>query len=180
MSIHNVFTGRVISVNLEEVTLPNGVHCTLEIVHHVGGAAAVALDDDSRVCMLRQFRHAAGGWLWELPAGMIDDKEPHLMTAQRELREEAGLIARTWHPLGAMLSSPGVFTESVHLYLATGLTHTATARESEEVLEVHWLAFSEACAMARDGTIVDAKSVIGLLRAEAHINAASLQPTADN
>ena len=176
MSIRNVFSGRVISLNLEQVTLPNGVDCTLEIVHHPGGAAAVALDGDGQVCMLRQFRHAVGGWLWELPAGKIDDEEPHLLTAQRELREEAGLIAAAWQPLGAMHSSPGVFTESVYLYLATGLTSTATARESEEVLEVHWLSLSEACAMARDGTISDAKTVIGLLRAEAIVDALALAP----
>ena len=168
MSIQNVFNGRIIHVNLEAVTLPNGVDCTLEIVHHPGGAAAVALDEAGRVCMLRQFRHAVGEWLWELPAGKIDNKEPHLDTAQRELREEAGLLASHWQSLGAMISSPGVFTEAVHLYLATGLTTTATELESEEVLEVHWLSFADACAMARDGTISDAKTVIGLLRAEAH------------
>jgi 8-oxo-dGTP pyrophosphatase MutT (NUDIX family) len=169
MSIDTVFTGRIIHVNLENVTLPNGVDCTLEIVHHPGGAAAVALDDAGQVCMLRQFRHAVGEWLWELPAGKIDNKEPHLETAQRELREEAGLIAGNWQSLGAVISSPGVFTEAVALYLASGLTQTATERESEEVLEVHWFSFSAACAMARDGTINDAKTVIGLLRADAHV-----------
>jgi len=169
MSIQNVFNGRIIHVNLEDVRSPNGVDCTLEIVHHPGGAAAVALDDSGQVCMLRQFRHAVGEWLWELPAGKIDNKEPHLETAQRELREEAGLIADTWQSLGAMISSPGVFTESVYLYFATGLTQVATEREAEEVLEVHWLSLAEACAMARNGTISDAKTVIGLLRAESHV-----------
>lgn len=169
MPVHNVFNGRIIQVNLEDVTLPNGVDCTLEIVHHPGGAAVVALDSSGQVCMLRQFRHAVGEWLWELPAGKIDNQEPHLETAQRELREEAGLIADHWKSLGAMISSPGVFTETVYLYLATELTQTATERESEEVLEVHWLNFSDACAMARDGTINDAKTVIGLLRAEEHV-----------
>ena len=96
-------------------------------------------------------------------------KEPHLATAQRELREEAGLTADNWQLLGAMISSPGVFTESVYLYLATGPTQGATDRENEEVLEVHWLDFAEACAMARDGSISDAKTVIGLLRAESHV-----------
>src|SRR5690606_20459684 len=103
-----VFTGRVIQVNLEQVRLPNDHVATLEIIHHPGGAAVLAVDDAKRICLVRQFRHAAGGYIWELPAGKIDNREPPLQTAQRELEEEAGRRASHWQSLGEYLSSPGV------------------------------------------------------------------------
>ena len=84
------FTGRVIRVTTDEVVLPNGHRALLEVVHHPGGAATVALDDAQRVCLLRQYRYVADGWLWELPAGKLEPAEPPLATAQRELAEEAG------------------------------------------------------------------------------------------
>lgn len=161
--------GRVIHVTVDTVTLPNGVNAELEIIRHPGGAAVVALDANHRVCLLRQYRHAVGGWLWELPAGKIDACEPPAETARRELAEEAGVSAAHWMDLGVMVSSPGVFTERVYLYLATGLRIGHHAREAEEVLETHWIAFDEAQAMALDGRIEDAKTVIALLRARARL-----------
>jgi len=159
------FAGRVISVTTDEVVLPNGHRAVLEVVHHPGGAAAVALDEHGRVCLLRQYRYVADGWLWELPAGKLEPNEPALLTAQRELREEAGVSARQWLSLGTCLSSPGVFTETLHLFLATGIEPAAAALESAEVIEVHWVALDAACAWALDGTITDAKTALGLLRA---------------
>lgn len=159
------FTGRVIRVTTDSVVLPNGHRAELEVVHHPGGAAAVAVDDARRVCLLRQYRYVAGGWLWELPAGKLEPHEPPLHTAQRELAEEAGVLARHWHGLGTCLSSPGVFTEVLHLYLATAIAPARTAHERAEVIEIHWLPFETACQWALDGTITDAKTVIGLLRA---------------
>src|SRR5215472_8353242 len=103
------FRGRIISLTTDEVTLPNGHRALLEVVHHPGGAAAVAIDEQKRVCLLRQFRYVAGGWLWELPAGKLEPNEPPLATAQRELIEEAGVSAREWHSLECVFSSPGVF-----------------------------------------------------------------------
>lgn len=159
------FRGRVITVNVETVRLPNGHVSELEIVHHPGGAAAVALDETQRVCLLRQFRHAAGGWVWELPAGKLEPREPPLETARRELIEEAGVRASEWFSLGTSLSSPGVFDEVIHLFLATTLEPASTALESSEVLEVHWLPLSEACRRVLRGEITDSKTAIGLLRA---------------
>jgi ADP-ribose pyrophosphatase len=164
------FAGRVISVTTDEVVLPNGHRAVLEIVHHPGGAAAVALDENGRVCLLRQYRYAADGWLWELPAGKLEPNEPALLTAQRELIEEAGVSARQWLSLGTCLSSPGVFTETLHLFLATGIEPAAAAHESAEVIEVHWVPIEAACAWALDGTITDGKTALGLLRAR-HITA---------
>jgi 8-oxo-dGTP pyrophosphatase MutT (NUDIX family) len=159
------FSGRVIRVTTDEVLLPNGHRERLEVVHHPGGAAAVAVDATRRVCLLRQYRYVADGWLWELPAGKLEPAEPPLATAQRELREEAGVSARQWRSLGVCLSSPGVFTEKLHLFLATDLQPAARAHEKSEVIEIHWLPLAEACAWARDGTIADCKTALGLLRA---------------
>jgi len=172
------FTGRVIRVTTDEVVLPNGHRAELEVVHHPGGAATVAVDAEQRVCLLRQYRYAAGGWVWELPAGKLEPHEPPLATAQRELAEEAGVGARHWASLGICLSSPGVFTEVLHLYLATGIAPAATAHERAEVIEIHWLPFETACKWALVGTITDAKTVVGLLRARFAITTTGISTTA--
>ena len=162
-----LFRGRIISLTQEMVRLPNGHETELEIIHHPGGAAVVALDQADQVCLLRQYRYATGGWLWELPAGKIDDEEPPAQTARRELEEEAGREAADWRELGCMHSSPGIFTEVVYLYLARDLTPVALGHEQEEVIEVHWLPLTQALDWCRDGTISDAKTLIGLFRAQA-------------
>jgi len=162
------FSGRLIRVTTDEVVLPNGQRVQLEVVHHPGGAAAVALNDEHHVCLLRQYRYVAGGWLWELPAGKLEPGEPPLATAQRELTEEAGVSARYWRSLGTCLSSPGVFSERLHLFLATGIAPANIAHESAEVIEVHWVPMDQACDWAMDGTITDAKTALGLLRAQSY------------
>lgn len=159
------FRGRVISLTTDEVQLPNGHAAVMEVVHHPGGAAVVAIDERERVCLLRQYRYVADGWLWELPAGKLEPQEPPLVTAQRELVEEAGVSAREWRSLGSYLSSPAVFTEVLHLFLATGVEPAAIAHEQSEVIEVHWVPFVEACEWAEGGQIRDCKTAIGLLRA---------------
>jgi 8-oxo-dGTP pyrophosphatase MutT (NUDIX family) len=164
-----VFTGRVIQFNLEQVRLPNDHVATLEIIHHPGGAAVVALDESNRICLVRQYRHAVGGYIWEIPAGKIDDKEPPLQTAQRELEEEAGRTAKQWRSLGDYLSSPGFVTEVVHLFLATGLTEVAHRLEASEVLESHWFPFEQVLQMAHSGELRDGKSLAALLRASAYV-----------
>jgi ADP-ribose pyrophosphatase len=168
MTLHHStthFRGRVITVTVDDVTLPNGHRAQLEIIHHPGGAAIVAVDEQKRVCLLRQHRHAAGGYLWELPAGKLEPSEPPLTTAQRELIEEAGMEAERWQTLGTCTPSPGVLRETVHLYLATGLRDSTAAPESAEVFEVHWVPMAEAFQQVVDGTINDAKTAVGLLRA---------------
>ncbi|HUJ54096.1 MAG TPA: NUDIX hydrolase [Steroidobacteraceae bacterium] len=161
------FRGRIIRVTTDEVLLPNGQRALLEVVHHPGGAAAVVLDDEQRVCLLRQYRYVADGWVWELPAGKLEPHEPPLTTAQRELAEEAGVSAQYWRSLGTCLSSPGVFSERLHLFLATRAERVPArvAHERSEVIEVHWMPFGQACDWALDGTIADCKTALGLLRA---------------
>jgi len=164
------YAGRVVRVTTDDVVLPNGHRALLEVVHHPGGAAVVALDAQERVCLLRQYRYVAGGWLWELPAGKLEPHEAPEATARRELIEEAGIIAVTWRSLGAVLSSPGVFSEVLHLYLAQTLSAAPLAHEHSEVIEVHWVPLRQACQWALDGTIRDAKTALGLLRAPHALN----------
>jgi 8-oxo-dGTP pyrophosphatase MutT (NUDIX family) len=162
-----IYDGRVIQVSIDTVDLPNGVRIPLEIVRHPGGAAAVAIDADNRVCVLRQFRHAAGGFIHELPAGKLEPDEPPDVTVRRELAEEAALCASHWESLGVYFSSPGVFTEVIHLYLATGLSPAMAAPESGEVFQLEWWPLDLAVQKALNGELTDAKTIIGILRAAA-------------
>jgi len=161
-----IYAGRVVTLDVETVSLPDGQDVELEIVRHPGGAAVVALDAREQVCLLRQYRHAAGGWLWELPAGKLENGEAPLLTARRELAEEAGVSAHLWTGLGTVVSSPGVFTEVVHLYLARELSAAMAVKEPGELFEVTWTPLAEACDRALAGDIADAKTVAGLLRAQ--------------
>ncbi|MET0534814.1 MAG: NUDIX hydrolase [Steroidobacter sp.] len=172
--ITEIFQGRVIRVAVEQVRLPNDHVATMEMVHHPGGAAVVALDDDNRICLVRQYRHAVADWIWEIPAGKIDNEDPPLQTAQRELEEEAGRRAEHWRSLGEYLSSPGFLTEVVHLFLATGLKSVPNNLEAGEVLEAHWLPFEQALQMAYSGELRDGKSLAALLRARPHVKTRNL------
>lgn len=160
-----VYAGRVIELSVERVELPNGEETELEIVKHPGGAAVVVVDAKDHVCLLRQYRHAAGGWLWELPAGKLASGEDPLATAQRELAEEAGVSATGWDSLGVVVTSPGVLTEVVHLFLARDPAPAVAAPEPGEVFQVFWVPRADAVRRALRGEIRDAKTIVGLLRA---------------
>ena len=164
-STRNIYTGRILTLGIESLTLPNGVSLELEVVRHPGGAAVVAVDERERVCLIRQYRHAGGGWLWELPAGKLEPGEPPQATAARELGEEAGLQAERWRTLGSTLVTPGFCDEVIHLYLARELTACPMQPERHELIEVHWLSYPDALAQVYDGTIRDAKTMLGLLLA---------------
>ncbi|MDH5326547.1 MAG: NUDIX hydrolase [Gammaproteobacteria bacterium] len=160
-----IYEGQVVNVTTQTTVLPNGHEFEMEIVHHPGGAAVVAVNDKKQVCLLKQFRCVMDEWLWELPAGKIDHMEDPLNTAKRELTEETGVLATQWQSLGYCISSPGVFTEKVHLYLAGDLHFSTAQPEPSEVFQVHWINMQEAWRMAEAGDISDAKSVVGLFRA---------------
>jgi ADP-ribose pyrophosphatase len=168
-SRHTLYTGQVVDLGLENVELPNGEHLDLEVVRHPGGAAVVAHDGEGRICLLRQYRHAAGGWIWELPAGKIEHSENPEHTAQRELQEEAGLTASHWESLGTILTTPGFCDERIHLYLARDLQSTDSDRHIHEVIEVHWVSYSDALGRVTHGDIVDAKTMLGLMLAKPYL-----------
>lgn len=167
MTSKTLYQGKIIDLSLESIYLPNGQHVELEVIHHPGGAAIAAIDNNQQLCLIRHYRHVARNWLWELPAGKIDAGESPLQTAQRELQEEAGITAKHWQCLGAIYSSPGIFDEQIYLYLAQDLTQGDTQHEIDEAIEVHWLPITEVLAMALDNRIRDAKTLIGLYRAVA-------------
>jgi ADP-ribose pyrophosphatase len=166
-----IYKGRVVDLSLERVTLPNGTTIELELVHHGGASAVVALDEVERVVLLRQYRHAAGGYIWELPAGILDfPGEAPEACAARELVEEAGVAARDLRLLGTIVTTPGFCDERIHLFLARGITQATQRHEADEVIaEIAWKQLPEALAMIRRGEIVDAKTIAGLHLASAEI-----------
>lgn len=162
VKIQELYKGKIIRLNRETVSLPNGHEHELEIVHHPGGVVILAEDTMGRFCLIRQYRHAAGGWIWEFPAGKLEPDEPAAVTAQRELLEEAGVEADEWQRLGDTVTSPGILTEIVHIYHARGLNYQSTAHEPGELIEIHWLSPDEIRNMVREGKLNDAKSLVGL------------------
>ena len=162
VSRQSLYEGKVLDLGKENVTLPNGVSCELEIIRHPGGAVALALDAENRVCLLRQYRHAAGGWIWELPGGRIEAGETPLVSVQRELKEETGITAADWQPLSSFYSTPGFCDERLHLFVARDLEVGEAGTEEDELLEVHWVSLVEAMNYCRRGEIVDAKTLVGI------------------
>jgi ADP-ribose pyrophosphatase len=173
-----VYEGRVITLVKDTVAMPGGGEGVREVVHHPGAVAVVALDEQDRVVMLRQFRHPAGGYLWELPAGLRDaDGEPPLETAKRELAEEVQLAAERWSLLSTYFSSSGFCDERVLVYLAEGLSDVDrpegfTVEHEELDMEVRRVPLAEAVQRVFDGGVCNAAAVVGLLAA-AQVRAAA-------
>jgi ADP-ribose pyrophosphatase len=163
----------VVDVGVESVALPNGVAVDLAIVRHPGASAIVALDDDYRVAMLTQYRHAIGGWLREVPAGCRNGAESPLECAQRELREEAGLSAERWDYLGSIVTIPSFCDEKIGLFLARQLAPSASQLDFDEVITVERIDFEQALTMIRAGDIIDAKTIAALHHADAFLKRAS-------
>jgi ADP-ribose pyrophosphatase len=160
-----VFRGKVVDLSVERVRLPNGNVCELELIRHPGAAAVVPLDGNGDVLLVRQYRHATGGYVLEVPAGKLDPGEPPEACALREVEEETGHRPRTLAPLGWIWTTPGFTDERIWLFLATDLAPTRQDLQHDEVLTVERLPLAEAVARAERGEIVDAKSVCALLRA---------------
>jgi ADP-ribose pyrophosphatase len=163
-----LYQGRVINVDQDTVRFPDGSIGVLEMIRHPGAAAVVPfLDDpasaDPRVLLIHQFRHAADGVLWEIPAGTLEPGEPPEACARRELVEEAGMEAAKLVRLTTVFTTPGFTDERIHLYLATGLSPVALAREEDEFITVHEKRWSEVGRMIRTGKIKDGKSLCSLM-----------------
>jgi ADP-ribose pyrophosphatase len=164
-----VHSGRIIEVSTETLRYGNGREYALDFVRHPGAAAVVALDAANRVCVVRQYRHGIGDFLWEIPAGKLDRGEAPAVCAVRELAEETGVAARDWTSLGVYLPAPGIFTEVIHLYLARDLTIGLAVPDADEELELEWLPFNEALARVQRGDWNDGKTAMALMRAQYHL-----------
>lgn len=137
----------------------------LEILRHPGAAAVVPLHADGSVTLIRQYRHAAGGMIWEIPAGKLEPGEPPAECAARELEEEAGVGCAELRHLTTIFTTPGFTDEVIHLYLATGLSEVPARPEADEVIERHRLPAAQVLAMIRNGEITDGKSICALMLA---------------
>jgi ADP-ribose diphosphatase len=158
-----VYDGALLKVNRDVVRLPDGSEGTREYIRHPGAVAIVALFDDGKVLLERQFRYPHRREFIEIPAGKLEPGEPHLATAKRELAEETGYAAAEWTRLGVIHTSIAYTDEAIHLYVARQLTRTERKLDQGEFLECFSVPFGEAVRMIRDGEITDAKSVAGLL-----------------
>lgn len=158
----NIYIGRIITLNVDTVTLPNGLTVDLEVVRHPGAAAVVPLKDNGTVILIQQFRHAAGGFIYEIPAGKLSPGEDPRVCAARELEEEVGYRAGKLDLLSSIFTAPGFTDEVIHIYRATGLTIGRQQLDRDEVLEVIEMPLSEAIGMIETGAIRDAKSIVGL------------------
>ncbi|MBW1859329.1 MAG: NUDIX hydrolase [Deltaproteobacteria bacterium] len=159
----DLYNGKIFNVVLEEVTLPNGVVKNREIVRHPGAAAMVPLLDDGNVVLIKQYRHAVGQYVWEIPAGTLEPEEDPLACARRELVEETGYEAATLNKLTEVWPAPGYTDEQIHIFLATGLTVAEQDLEDDEVLEAQPMPLETALEMIRTGEIQDGKTIVGLL-----------------
>ncbi|HMT49843.1 NUDIX hydrolase [Dietzia sp. UBA5065] len=168
LASREIYDGRVVRLRVDTLTMPGGGTADREIAGHDDAVAVIALDEQGGITLVRQYRHAVGERLLELPAGLCDvaGEEP-VETARRELVEETGLEAESWRPVISIVPSPGFCTERVHVFLATGLREVARpAAEHEEAdMEVVRMPFAEAVDAVLDGRIVNGIAVAGILAA---------------
>ena len=164
-TVRSIHRGPVVHLVVEDIVLPNGHAMQIEIVKHPGAAAIVALTENDEVLLIRQYRHAAGGYIVEIPAGKLAGESPQECAA-RELEEEAGVTAESMQPLGSIFMTPGFCDEVIHLFLARGLQATTQRLEVDEVLTVERVPFEVALAQCARGEIRDAKSMCGLFLAD--------------
>ena len=162
LSTKRVYSGKVLKLDLDTVALPNGRTTELEILRHPGASAVVPLKEDGRVILIRQLRHATGGFIYEIPAGKLDPQEDTRVCAARELEEEVGYCAGHLELLTSIWTAPGFTDEVIHIFLGTNLEVGEQNLDQDEVLEIVEWPLEEAISKIQDGTIRDAKTIIGL------------------
>jgi ADP-ribose pyrophosphatase len=155
------YKNRLFTVTEEHAVEPGGFEIKRAIVHHRGSAVMTPVDDRKRVLLVRQYRLPAQGFLWELPAGSVDEGEKPLQTAKRELKEETGYRAKNWTKLVSFFPSPGFLTEKMTIFLATGLTAGTATPMGDERIETRWFTSKEIEAAIASGEIRDAKTMLG-------------------
>ena len=162
LSTKRIYSGKVLKLDLDTVALPNGRTTDLEILRHPGASAVVPLQEDGRVVLIRQLRHAAGGFIYEIPAGKLDPHEDPRDCAARELEEEVGYRAGFLELLTSIWTAPGFTDEVIHIFQGTNLQEGKQDLDQDEVLEIVEWSLDEAISKIQDGTIRDAKTIIGL------------------
>ena len=166
LSSRRIYSGKVLSLDLDEVRFPDGSTGKLEMIRHSGASGIVPILDmdkpDPEILLIRQYRYATGGYIYEIPAGLLNDGETPEECARRELREETGYSAAHFRPLTTIYTTPGFTDEKIHLFAAEGLNPGNEDREPDEFLELYPVAMSKALAMISAGEIVDGKSIVGL------------------
>jgi len=166
LSSRTAYRGPAFWVTTDQVLEPTGVTVRRDIVGHTGSVVVLAVDDSHRepkILLVRQYRHAAQQFLWELCAGRIDQGENELTAAKREFREETGFSAKTWKRIVCFYASPGFVAETMSIYLARGLQAGPAEPEEDEVITLKFFPLSAALRMVRQRTIKDAKTIIGIL-----------------
>jgi NTP pyrophosphohydrolases including oxidative damage repair enzymes len=165
------YDGGIINIEKWQVRLPNGEIASRDVVLHIGAAAVVPMDESGRVAMVRQFRCPIGRVTLELPAGKLDSQtEDPLLCAKRELEEETGLHAANWQKLIDSQTTPAFCTEKISIYLATGLSQHESHTDEDEFISAEFIPLEELLTMVRQGTLVDGKTVTGLLLAKDYLS----------
>jgi ADP-ribose pyrophosphatase len=165
-----VYAGKVINVDIDSVRYPNGSVGELEMVRHAGASAVVPFvsdpyGTDPQILLIKQFRHAADDFIYEIPAGKLDGDEDPRDCAERELREETGCTAERIEHLYTFFTTPGFTDERIHAFMATGLSQGETAHEKDEFLSVETVTLSRALELIKVGEIKDAKTALAILYA---------------
>jgi ADP-ribose pyrophosphatase len=166
LSSREVYRGPVFWITSEQVLEPSGVRVRRDIVRHSGSVVILAAEEsrsEPRVLLERQYRHTAGQFLWELPAGRIEEGENKLVAAKRELLEETGYTASRWRCILRFYASPGFLAETMNVYFARGLRPGQAQPEADEVIQVRMMPLSTAVRMVMNGAIRDAKTICGIL-----------------
>lgn len=167
---HRIYTGKVVTLDVDQVRFPDGSTGELEMIRHPGAAAILPFlsdpaGDDPQIMLIKQFRHAADSYLYEVPAGKLEPGEDPEECAARELREETGCSAQRIQHLFTTYTTPGFTDEQIHVYIAVGLTRGEAQRERDEFLEVHTMTLSRSLQMIQQGDIRDAKTALAILYA---------------
>jgi len=166
ISREDLFTGRVVSLHVDKVELPNGKISTREVVEHVDGVAVLALDEENNVFTVTQYRYVFRRPILEIPAGKLDPGEDPRTGALRELKEETGAVPESLESLGSIILSPGCFGETLHMFLARGLKMEEQQLDEDEFLNVERIPFAQLLERCMSGEITDAKTVTAVLKAK--------------
>ena len=173
-SANTLYKGKVFDLVSEKITLPNGNTTHMDIIRHPGASAIIPMVDRHTVILLKQYRHAIGSDIWEIPAGTLEKNEAPVTCAKRELIEETGYSAAQWEKLGKIIPVPGYSDETIHVFLASQLSAGKQNLDTNEVIEIHRIKMSSALEMIYNGEIRDGKTVSGLLLAAAYLKRSAL------